>query len=87
MSTKNKPTHVTYAVDILILTKENRNDAEAIKKVIGDMLEMTTLKLNSEKSKIFFRCREDVLAIIGIRQDKLLTTYLGIPPSSVNLKD
>ncbi|GAA0151699.1 reverse transcriptase [Lithospermum erythrorhizon] len=83
-------THLSFADDMILLSSANASNFKAIKEVLEEFGELTGLQLNCQKSKIYFgstkqEVKTQIRKLMGMEEDSLLMTYLGIPLSSRKL--
>lgn len=74
--------HILYAVDVLLLTKADYKNARAIKYILKMFGDMSGLRVNPSKSKVFLGRASKRLSIsssLGKDISELLATYLGLP--------
>ena len=77
-------THLSFAYDLLIFSKENLSSVSGIQEVLKIFYTISGLQLNSAKSEIFSTGvnREDLMAIqqeTGFKLGVLSVKYLGVP--------
>jgi len=87
----NSLTHLIYADGIILFTKADEKSALAINEVFRTMQKMTGLELSCDKSNIYFgkgvKTKSKISSILNIQINDLPVKYLGIPLTSVNLRD
>jgi len=87
----NLTTHIIYVDDIIIFSKADELSAEAISDVFKKMKKWTGLELSCEKSSLYLGRgvvnSTNIVTILNIDMKELPVRYLGIPLTSVNLKD
>lgn len=76
-------THLMYADNVLIFTKDNRKSLNAIKKILGEFSLHTSLEFNASKSTATYSkvCMDDTNLhnILGFPSKSLPIHFLGFP--------
>ena len=77
--------HIFFADDLLLFSKANAKNCEAITTALGSFCDIAGQKVNKSKSKIFFspivsvQVKLDICQQLGIQATNNLGRYLGFP--------
>ncbi|KAL4324280.1 hypothetical protein GQ457_11G002870 [Hibiscus cannabinus] len=77
--------HLLYADDCILFIKNSVGEATGVKEVLKEYERCSGQRVNVDKSAIYFSsrmtevCKAQIQAILNMREEKNLGTYLGLP--------